>query len=578
MALVGVLAAIVALVPWQAEAEDEQQSTVRPIGGLTFVDEYELTVVNVAVSVTTRSGKPVTDLTREDFRVFQDGEEQPISNFALFTEEAYQSYLPPDEIPAPIPEASPTPAPPTDEPQIRPAYVVLYIDNQNIHPIHRNRMLNDVRQFVLSSLKPPVQMMVVSFQKSFKVLQPFTSDPRKVLDAVREVRAHTGGKPDRDRSRREVLDLMNRYIEEERLQAGSAQTRNTREYQELYGMTIAFAQQEKHDLAFTIDALRQMITSMSGLPGKKAIVYVSNGLPMVPGLELIGALSSTFADHGILGQIKIYDSTHAYNSLASTANAQDVSFYTIDVGGLRVDDTAFSAEYRSAGDSRSTMVGKSNYIDSLRFLADSTGGLAVVNTNDFERGLEKIETDIFTYYSIGYTIVPSGQDKIHRIKVTLPQHPEYELRFRQRFVEKSFETRTQDRVISALVFGVEDNPMQVEVATGNKAPAVGDRWTVPLHISFPLEKVALLPQGDEYVGRVTLYIAARDDDGKQSDLVRQEHDVRIRAEDYEDAKAKRFGISAALLMETGSYRLVVGLMDRVTRQASYSTMRTAVRD
>jgi VWFA-related protein len=578
MALAGALAAIVVLVPWPAVAEDEQQSTVRPIGGLTFVDEYELTVVNVAVSVTTKSGKPVTDLTREDFRILQDGEEQAITNFALFTEEAYRSYLPPDELPAPIPEASPTPEPPTDEPQIRPAYVVLYIDNQNIHPIHRNRMLNDVRQFVLSTLKPPVQMMVVSFQKSFKVLQPFTSDPRKVLDAVREVRSYTGGKPDRDQSRRQVLDLMNRYIEEERLHVGSAQTRNTREYQELYHMTIAFAQQEKHDLAFTIDALRQMITSMSGLPGKKAIVYVSNGLPMVPGLELIGALSNTFADNGILGQIKIYDSSRAYNSLASTANAQDVSFYTIDVGGLRVDDTAFSAEYRSVGDSRSSTVGKSNYIDSLRFLADSTGGLAVVNTNDFERGLDRIETDIFTYYSIGYTIVPSGADKVHRIKVTLPEHPEYELRFRQRFVEKSFETRVQDRVISALVFGVEDNPMQVEVATGNKAPALGDRWTVPLHVSFPLDKVALLPQGEDYVGRVTLYIAARDDDGKQSDMVRQEHDVRIPAADYEDAKDKRFGISAALLMETGSYRVVVGVMDRVTRQASYSTMRTAVRD
>jgi VWFA-related protein len=571
------LAGIVVLSSWHGETE-EGQSKIRPIGGLSFVDEFELTVVNVVVNVTTKSGKPVTDLSRDDFAVFQDGQEQTITNFALFTEEVYRQYRPPEEIPVPVVEEPEEAAPPSDEPEVRPAYVVLYVDNQNIHPIHRNRLLKDVRQFVLSTLQPPVQMMVVSYQRSFKVLQPFTHDPRPVMDALRELRSYTGGKTERDAARREVLDLMNRYIEEERMQVGSSQARGTREYQELYNMVVAFAQQEKHDLAFTADALRQMITSMSGLPGKKAIVYISNGLPMVAGLELIGALSNTFADHGALAQIRVFDSAAIYNSLASAANAQDVSFYTIDAGGLRVDDTAFSAEYQSAGDSRASTVGSSNYVDSLRFLADRTGGLAIVNTNDFERGLEEIETDIFTYYSIGYTLIPSGADKVHRINVKLPKHPHYVLRFRQRFVEKALQTRVTDKVVSALVFGVEDNPMRLELEAGSAAPAMGDRWTVPIHISVPLEKVALFPEGEDYVGRVTLYLAARDNAGKQSDMVRQEHEVRIRGDEYETAKWKRYGISASLLMEPGSYRIVVGLMDQVTRQASYETLRTVVRD
>jgi VWFA-related protein len=332
------LAGMVALGPWHA-ATEEEQSKIRPIGGLTFVDEFELTVVNVVVNVTTKSGKPVTDLSREDFVVLQDGEEQNITNFALFTEEVYRQYRPPEEVSLPVVEQEEQAPRATDEPEIRPAYVVLYVDNQNIHPIHRNRLLKDVRNFVLSTLQPPVQMMVVSYQKSFKVLQPFTDDPRLVMDALRELRSYTGGKPERDASRREIVDLMNRYIEEERMQVGSAQTRNSREYQELYNRVMNFAQQEKHDLAFTADALRQMITSMSGLPGKKAIVYISNGLPMVPGLELIGNLSNTFADHGVLAQIRVFDSAAVYNSLASAANAQDVSFYTIDAGGLRIDAT-----------------------------------------------------------------------------------------------------------------------------------------------------------------------------------------------------------------------------------------------
>jgi hypothetical protein len=202
----------------------------------------------------------------------------------------------------------------------------------------------------------------------------------------------------------------------------------------------------------------------------------------------------------------------------------------------------------------------------------------VVNTNDFERGLEKIESDVFTYYSIGYTLIPSGADKVHRIKVKLPNHPDYVLRFRQRFVEKSLETRVQDKVTSALVFGVEDNPMRLELSSGTPAPAAGDRSTVPIYITVPLESVALFPEGEDYVGRVTVYIAARDNAGKQSDMVRQERDVRISGDEYETAKSKRYGISAKLLMEPGSYRVVVGLMDQVTRQASYESLRTVVQD
>ena len=101
-----------------------------------------------------------------------------------------------------------------------------------------------------------------------------------------------------------------------------------------------------------------------------------------------------------------------------------------------------------------------------------TGGIAIVNTNDFSKAFKRISTDLFTYYSLGYTVSSSGSDRVHYIKVELPNHPKYKIRYRRRYVEKSLETRVQDMVMTSLVFDVDHNPMFVEVTAGNPAPDI----------------------------------------------------------------------------------------------------------
>jgi len=572
--VIAVLAGVLTL-PSGLGRTQESTSQIRPIGGLTFVDEFELTVVNVVANVTDGSGNPVTDLTRDDFRIFQDGEEKPITNFTLYTQEAYRNYQPVEQLPEVSSRMGDDVVEAGDEPEIQPIYIVLYIDNQNLHPIDRNRALTAVREFVTSTVRPPVEIMVVSYQKSLKILQPFTSDPRQVLDVLREVRTYTGNRTVLDAQRVEILDMMQRYQEE----AGSTgrQATSTREYSDIVSRVLAFADQESNDLMFSVEALRSIVNAISGLPGRKSIVYLSNGLPMVAGLGLFSAVSSTYQDHAILNQIGRYDRTSLFESLVDAANAQDVTFHTLGAAGLE-DEGLSTAEYRSAQDPIAAWRGAAVYLDSIRYMADGTGGLSVVNTNDISAGLNRIERNLFTYYSLGYTLGMSGADKVHRIRVELPNHPDYKVRFRERFVEKSMATKVQDKVLTGLMFDLDSNPMDVTSETGTAAPAAEGRWTVPVHISFELRTVALLPEGDDYVGRVTLFLAARDDLGKRSDLVRQEHEVRVPAVDYEQAQHERFGITAGLLMESGSYRVSVGLMDQITRQSSYDTFAVSVGD
>jgi hypothetical protein len=252
-----------------------------------------------------------------------------------------------------------------------------------------------------------------------------------------------------------------------------------------------------------------------------------------------------------------------------------VTLYPIGAGGVKAIGMG-NAEYTTAQDTMAGVIAHDNYISSLRFMADGTGGTAIVNTNDIRPGLEEIEQDLYTYYSLGYTVDASGHDKVHKIEIEIPEHPEYRVRYRRRFVEKSLENRVQDRVITGLMFPIDENPMQIRCRVGDPAPAGEDRWTVPFEFNFPIPSVALMPEGDDYVGRVTLFVAVRDTKGKKADMIRQEHEVRIPSSSYDDALHRDFTISATLLLEEGGYRVAVAMLDRLTRQASYQTLSTSV--
>ena len=87
------------------------------------------------------------------------------------------------------------------------------------------------------------------------------------------------------------------------------------------------------------------------------------------------------------------DLARELSELTRAANRANVSIYTIDPRGLvgmpDLDETVNQTEWQ-------------NYLrksqDSLRVLADNTGGYAMVNTNDFEKGLKRIDAETSDYY------------------------------------------------------------------------------------------------------------------------------------------------------------------------------------
>ena len=549
-----------------ASPQDETDGT-EVVGGLSFRDEVELTVVNIDVFVTDKDGNAVTDLTVDDFQLLQDKQPRPISHFAQFNEVVI-STLVEDEVGLPVP--APTPTAVAEEPEttirakVKPVYIVLFVDNENIRAMDRNRVLGQIRRFLDDIMYPHVQVMVVSYQRSLKVLQEFTSDRREVADALRAVRTMTAGRSDTDKKRKEILRSFASIR-----QSGQRPSEFAR--MQLENDLRSYAENVSNELGFAINAVREVTGTLTGLQGRKYLIHVSSGIPMVPGKDLFNEFSSVFQNRSTLALESRFDHRRHFRNLASAANSQGVTFYTIDASGLGGAGSTVSAEYAGAADPITAGLYVINQQEPLFYIAERTGGRAIVSANDVTEGLGRFRQDLFAYYSLGYTIPGSGADTVHHIEVRLPEHPGYELNYRRTFVEKSLESKIQDRVMTGLSFDIDENPMGLTVETGTASPAPNDRSMLPVKIGFPLDSIALIPEGEHHVGRVVAFVAVRDEKGRQSELQRRQHEIRIPNEDLEAHGHDRYVIELSLLIRTGRSRIVVALMDEVTRQASYAT-------
>ncbi|HWN43310.1 MAG TPA: VWA domain-containing protein, partial [Thermoanaerobaculia bacterium] len=280
-------------------------------------------VVNVDVYVTDKSGKRVQGLTMDDFDIFENGKKMAITNF--YSVEGGKAKMVGDEPAPPPPTTVPgRPGPPVQAaalPEDQRLRLVVYIDNFNLHPFNRNRVMKELRAFLGQKLNRGDQVMLVSYDRELHVRRTFTSDPGLINDALVELEKVSGHAVHHDSERRDAL----RNIEDSR-SAAEAQSH-----------ARSYAQSAFNDLSFSIDALKELVSSLAGMPGRKAVLYVSDGLQMIAGQDVYYAVQSKYGEQTTgLTESMQFDTSRRFTELTATANANRVTFYTIDAAGLRV--------------------------------------------------------------------------------------------------------------------------------------------------------------------------------------------------------------------------------------------------
>ena len=121
------------------------------------------------------------------------------------------------------------------------------------------------------------------------------------------------------------------------------------------------------------------------------------------------------------------DLTAELSELTREANRANTTMYTIDprglVGGPDLDETKLDIQDWQ-DHIRETQ-------SSLRVIADLTGGYAVVNQNDFDKALKRIDSETSDYYVLGYySSNPDPLKKRRNIEIRVKKAGKYDLKYK----------------------------------------------------------------------------------------------------------------------------------------------------
>jgi len=573
-------------------------------GASTFLDRVDVNVVNVEVFVTDGDGHRVDDLSKDDFEMQVDGAPVPISYFYVASEprpaaddgasgEAAEQTAAGAETgdveatsagdgaaaemaddgmaddgmaddgmasggDAVIGEAAisvPTaPAAPR-----RPLFLVAYVDHVNILPSNRKRVLEQLRRMVRERVAAGDSVMLVGYDGSLEVVEPFSRNLEALEAGIDRMSKAS--------SRRQLADIeLRQALRDTSIQQGA----------QIPGAAASelsrYRQRRLDEAQGSYAALQTTLRGLAGLPGRKALIYVSDGIPAIAGGELTAFLSGGSPDLGG----GIYDLSRVYQRVIEEANAHEITLYPLDARGSSPDhfssaESPGALQFGVSADFEFTR--NSNLREALFDMAEDTGGRAIINTFDFDTAFGELVDDFGTYYSLGFPSPVGGDGAYHKIDVTVKGHPGLNVRHRAGFVDKPPEDKIADRVSSFLLQGWESNPMGVQIQFGEPKKKK-KRWRVPMLVRVPSGSVTLLPEGKQQVGKVLILLGVRDEKGRDSEITRLPQEISVPTEG--EGAGGDLGFGVELEMRPGPASLVVGVWDEVGGGESYVFQKVVV--
>jgi len=544
------------------------------------VDTAQVNLVNVEVFVTDRSGRPVLGLRRDDFQLFEDGKPVAISNF--------YAAAPPGAAPAEASdaeEAALLPAATASAPPLEQRLsLVLFVDNTGITPAQRNIALQRGAALLDAVFRlPRVEVMVVTHGPFTRIRQPFTSEAGAIRAVLRTIEREPTDMVGVNSEQMLLERVMSRVGLTGRFETRGAFSRGIDAADALSTLQlIRGAAQEAHERTrAAVASIQDFVTSLAGLPGRKAVCYVGNGIQLRPGEDLLQQWQRRF--EGTVDTPGFSPATEAnslsvapeFRALVSHANADRVTFYALDAAGESRSAAQSPEEPDPQPDPGIGQVEEIGRHYSLQYLAYATGGTTVVSTPQASSALARITEDFSAFYSLAYVAPHLGDGKDHSITVKTARDG-VEVRYRRRYLDKTADDRMTERSLAALVYDSGSNGLDVGIVVGKEAKQRRGVFIVPVLVTVPLDKLALLPHGDAREGGVSIWLSSKDDEDRITPPVKNVFAIHISNADMAAAQGKNAGYSFRLLLRRGVQKVAVSVRDDVTLTESTVTAQFSV--
>jgi hypothetical protein len=203
--------------------------------------------------------------------------------------------------------------------------------------------------------------------------------------------------------------------------------------------------------------------------------------------------------------------------------------------------------------------------DSLRYVADETGGFAVLNQNDFRNGFGRILDENSHYYVLGYYASNEKRDGRFRNVQVRVLKPGYTVRARKGYVAPKGKAEAPKNAANGTSADLRDalaSPVPVSGLTISAfaAPFRGPAPKAAVAIAVEIDGTRLPFKNDNgvYHDDLEMSVFATDEKGKVGDGARDEIKLALHPQTYDVVSKDRFRIVRRLMLAPGKYQLRVG--------------------
>jgi VWFA-related protein len=336
--------------------------------------------------------KLVTDLRAEDIEVLEDGVPQTVRSF---------QYRGGQDDPRGRMGQAPTHAGPSPASSPLREINLVSLVFEGLSPDTRRQATQAAKDFLANEVDQNTYIGVFTLNHRLALLQQYTNSINLLTQAVD--RAATGAYQKFAKDIEVEVTKLNQLAGDsgqfQPIRPGSAEERGPVAAD---GGHAAFLQAERRMAAMTIeilsnqagnlsiDALQQLIQAQAQLPGRKTVIYFSEGL-IVP-----------------------TEQPERLRAVVSAANRANIAFYTVDPSGLDTMSRARVAHLTTQAinsvDLGGSAVKATNYQENLRGLAEDTGGFAIADTNDTRIPLRHVMEEVRAHYEVAYAPTSSNYD------------------------------------------------------------------------------------------------------------------------------------------------------------------------
>jgi VWFA-related protein len=510
-----------------------------------------------------RGGRPVTDLTSDDFAVFEDGVPQKIDSFSRVTRGGGIGVGIRWKTPAPTRIGSASGTEPgevsaadraTDEGAT--ALVFDHLSEDALHLAQRATL-----NYVPMNGDSDIRVAVFATEPHVSLLQSFTTDRAAIRKAVaRLLPAGTAASDQKAERRQDVVDRRRELLAQTQAlaaaavtgaggaalaQAGPAMGQTEAEVQLLElerSMIESFDSLDRDHRGYdTTMSLVSVIRSMAEMPGRKSVVFFSEGLPVSP------ALSARLDD------------------LIAAANRANITVYAVDAHGLRtrssltdtrremqefVDERLLQTGSGSTATNQPLTMGFERVEDMVRLdsrtglarLADDTGGFLVEESNDLRSAFRRIDEDNQFHYLLTYS----------------PKNTEFDGKFRaidvkvhrpgmQVFARKGYRAVRAPGVVHTGSYDVAALALLDRTPLPNAFPVHAAAFSFPdpdrpgltpvvVHVNTSVFRFDVDPDRSTYSAHGSIVVRIRDENGHEVQRLSQEYVLSGDAKDVDAAK------------------------------------------